>query len=51
MVFINHPTWTKADLPFGETKGSDYGREMAQLGLDEFISKKLIRISELSHPF
>jgi succinate-semialdehyde dehydrogenase/glutarate-semialdehyde dehydrogenase len=22
MVFINHPTWTQADLPFGGTKGS-----------------------------
>ena len=51
MVFINHPTWTQADLPFGGTKGSGYGREMAQLGLDEFVNKKLIRISELSDPF
>lgn len=39
MVFINHPTWTQADLPFGGTKGSGYGREMAQLGLDEFVNK------------
>jgi succinate-semialdehyde dehydrogenase/glutarate-semialdehyde dehydrogenase len=51
MVFINHPTWTQADLPFGGTKGSGYGREMAELGLDEFVNKKLIRISELSDPF
>jgi succinate-semialdehyde dehydrogenase/glutarate-semialdehyde dehydrogenase len=51
MVFINHPTWTQADLPFGGTKGSGYGREMAQLGLDEFVNKKLIRVSELSDPF
>ncbi len=51
MVFINHPTWTQADLPFGGTKGSGYGREMAQLGLDEFVNKKLIRTSELSDPF
>jgi succinate-semialdehyde dehydrogenase/glutarate-semialdehyde dehydrogenase len=51
MVFINHPTWTQADLPFGGTKGSGYGREMAELGLEEFINKKLIRISELSDPF
>jgi succinate-semialdehyde dehydrogenase/glutarate-semialdehyde dehydrogenase len=26
MVFINHPTWTQADLPFGGTKRSWYGR-------------------------
>lgn len=51
MVFINHPTWTQADLPFSGTKGSGYGREMAELGLDEFVNKKLIRISELSDPF
>jgi succinate-semialdehyde dehydrogenase/glutarate-semialdehyde dehydrogenase len=51
MVFINHPTWTQADLPFGGTKNSGYGREMAELGLDEFVNKKLIRISELSDPF
>jgi succinate-semialdehyde dehydrogenase / glutarate-semialdehyde dehydrogenase len=51
MVFINHPTWTQADLPFGGTKSSGYGREMAELGLDEFVNKKLIRISELSDPF
>ena len=51
MVFINHPTWTQADLPFGGTKGSGYEREMAELGLNEFVNKKLIRISELSDPF
>jgi succinate-semialdehyde dehydrogenase/glutarate-semialdehyde dehydrogenase len=51
MVFINHPTWTQADLPFGGTKGSGYGREMAELGLEEFVNKKLIRVSELSDPF
>jgi succinate-semialdehyde dehydrogenase/glutarate-semialdehyde dehydrogenase len=51
MVFINHPTWTQADLPFGGTKGSGYKRELAQLGLDEFVNKKLIRINELSDPF
>jgi len=51
MVFINHPTWTQADLPFGGTKGSGYGRELSELGIEEFVNKKLIRISELSDPF
>jgi succinate-semialdehyde dehydrogenase/glutarate-semialdehyde dehydrogenase len=51
MVFINHPTWTQADLPFGGTKGSGYGRELSELGISEFVNKKLIRVSELSDPF
>ncbi len=51
MVFINHPTWTQADLPFGGTKGSGYGRELSELGIDEFVNKKLIRISELKDSF
>jgi succinate-semialdehyde dehydrogenase / glutarate-semialdehyde dehydrogenase len=50
MVFINHPTWTQADLPFGGTKRSGYGRELSELGIHEFVNKKLIRISELSDP-
>jgi succinate-semialdehyde dehydrogenase/glutarate-semialdehyde dehydrogenase len=51
MVFINHPTWTQADLPFGGTKGSGYGRELSALGIEEFVNKKLIRVSKLSDPF
>ena len=51
MVFINHPTWTQADLPFGGTKGSGYGRELSELGIHEFVNKKLIRVSKLSDPF
>ncbi|AMJ65987.1 NAD-dependent succinate-semialdehyde dehydrogenase [Hymenobacter sp. PAMC 26628] len=51
MVFINHPTWTQADLPFGGTKGSGYGRELAALGIEEFVNKKLIRVSALTDPF
>jgi succinate-semialdehyde dehydrogenase/glutarate-semialdehyde dehydrogenase len=51
MVFINHPTWTQPDLPFGGTKRSGYGRELSSLGIDEFINKKLIRFSEYADPF
>lgn len=51
MVFINHPTWTQPDLPFGGTKGSGYGRELASLGIQEFVNKKLIRTSKLNDPF
>jgi succinate-semialdehyde dehydrogenase / glutarate-semialdehyde dehydrogenase len=51
MVFINHPTWTQADLPFGGTKGSGYGRELSELGITEFVNKKLVRVSGLNDPF
>ncbi|MFY7887776.1 MAG: NAD-dependent succinate-semialdehyde dehydrogenase [Spirosomataceae bacterium] len=51
MVYINHPTWTQADLPFGGTKGSGYGRELSALGIEEFVNKKLIRVCGLNDPF
>ncbi len=51
MVFINHPTWTKTNLPFGGTKRSGYGRELSNLGIEEFVNKKLIRVSGISDPF
>ncbi len=50
MVFINHPTWTAADLPFGGIKNSGYGRELASLGIQEFVNKKLIRTSSIDNP-
>jgi succinate-semialdehyde dehydrogenase / glutarate-semialdehyde dehydrogenase len=45
MVFINHPTWTAADLPFGGVKQSGYGRELSSQGIHEFVNKKLVRVS------
>jgi succinate-semialdehyde dehydrogenase/glutarate-semialdehyde dehydrogenase len=45
MVFINHPTWTTADLPFGGIKNSGYGRELSSLGIQEFVNKKLVRVA------
>ncbi len=50
MVFINHPTWTAADLPFGGIKNSGFGRELSSLGLHEFVNKKLIRVSKIDDP-
>jgi len=46
MVFINHPTWTAADLPFGGIKQSGYGRELSSLGIQEFVNKKLICVPD-----
>jgi succinate-semialdehyde dehydrogenase / glutarate-semialdehyde dehydrogenase len=47
MVFVNHPTWTASDLPFGGIKNSGYGRELSSLGIQEFVNKKLIRVVDI----
>lgn len=51
MIFINHPTWTQADLPFGGTKHSGFGRELSGLGIQVFENKELLRVSKQSDPF
>ncbi len=43
MVFINQATWTAPDLPFGGVENSGFGRELSELGIGEFVNKKLIR--------
>jgi succinate-semialdehyde dehydrogenase/glutarate-semialdehyde dehydrogenase len=43
MVWINSPTSSQADLPFGGVKRSGYGRELSQLGMLEFTNRKLVR--------
>ena len=50
MVFINHPTWTTADLPFGGVKNSGYGRELSSMGIQEFVNKKLVRVASIDSP-
>lgn len=46
MIFINEHAASRPDLPFGGTKRSGYGRELFELGIEEFVNKKLIRISD-----
>ncbi|HMU29151.1 MAG TPA: NAD-dependent succinate-semialdehyde dehydrogenase [Nitrospira sp.] len=50
MVFINHPTWTAPDLPFGGIMDSGYGRELSSMGIQEFVNKKLVRVESIDAP-
>ena len=50
MMFINRPTWTRADLPFGGIKNSGYGRELSSMGIQEFINKKLVCVASIDGP-
>lgn len=45
MVYINHVTGIAAELPFGGTKHSGYGREQSQAAIYEFVNTKLIRVT------
>jgi succinate-semialdehyde dehydrogenase / glutarate-semialdehyde dehydrogenase len=44
MVYVNLVGADSAELPFGGTKRSGFGRELGTYGADEFVNKKLIRI-------
>ena len=45
MMFINNIDWSDAELPFGGIKNSGYGRELGDMGIQEFVNKKLVRTS------
>jgi len=44
MVFINSPAVTAPELPFGGVKNSGYGRELSDLGIMEFVNRKLVLV-------
>jgi succinate-semialdehyde dehydrogenase/glutarate-semialdehyde dehydrogenase len=45
MVFINYPSISAPDLPFGGIKRSGYGKELSSLGIEEFINRKLVCVA------
>jgi succinate-semialdehyde dehydrogenase/glutarate-semialdehyde dehydrogenase len=46
MAFVNEHGTTLPALPFGGVKRSGYGRELGPWGMDEFVNKKLVRVSK-----
>jgi succinate-semialdehyde dehydrogenase / glutarate-semialdehyde dehydrogenase len=50
MMFINNIDWTDAELPFGGIKNSGYGRELGDMGIQEFVNKKLVRVNSVHAP-
>jgi len=50
MMFINNIDWSDADLPFGGIKNSGYGRELGDMGIQQFVNKKLVRVSSADAP-
>ncbi|MBH0009423.1 NAD-dependent succinate-semialdehyde dehydrogenase [Salinibacterium sp. SWN1162] len=51
MVYVNHPTMVKADIPFGGVKHSGYGHELTNLGIQEFVNKKVIDVVDINAAF
>jgi succinate-semialdehyde dehydrogenase/glutarate-semialdehyde dehydrogenase len=45
MAFVNEHGTTLPGLPFGGVKRSGFGRELGPWGMEEFVNKKLVRVS------
>jgi succinate-semialdehyde dehydrogenase/glutarate-semialdehyde dehydrogenase len=50
MMFINNIDWADAELPFGGMKDSGYGRELGDMGIQQFVNKKLVRTVSMDAP-
>jgi succinate-semialdehyde dehydrogenase / glutarate-semialdehyde dehydrogenase len=47
MVYINTCFIDAPETPFGGVKNSGFGRELSELGIGEFINRKLIKVTEV----
>ena len=50
MMFVNNISWSDAELPFGGIKDSGYGRELGDMGIQQFVNKKLVRSGAFEAP-
>ena len=50
LMLVNNFDWSDTELPFGGIKSSGYGRELGDMGIQEFVNKKLVRVSLLEAP-
>ena len=50
MVWINQPTGSSPELPFGGIKRSGYGRELSELAMFEFANRRLVRVLPARKP-
>ncbi len=46
MAYVNEHGTSLAGLPFGGVRRSGFGRELGNYGVDEFVNKRLVRVSD-----
>ena len=51
MMFVNNISWSDAELPFGGIKDSGYGESLGDMGIQEFVNKKLVRFGKFEAPY